>query len=458
MAREAIRGGVLGVLFVLTFPLFARAAKSDNHSTDQGSDSTKKAGSLKIEVGDKIRIVKDTSVYQALSKNLLTLSAESLFTVLVLKNAASDTATCPNQIVISNEWQKLHPSQKLSSGDPVCEKGDYLIKTRLDDAGRCVCVTRTSLESNLLVAPKVNSVEHAKPSQPKTIELHPAANRKFVDDQGSEKTFGSNYYFYEVMDSKDNNARVKVLNWEKADPELLEGFYITPKDWESLKPKPAASKPKPVAASPSPDEGLSFLKKARMRILNPKKDKLGRNLIQFPLSSKSDNFGMCNSRHYTPNYVEGVVVDNYVHPTTGCLFAKLLHDWKKDECENPNGGCVVAWGDCSHRDNTFHDWHPGDGLSHQNGYCIDIRPMRTGKFDDKRLSFGDKSYDRATTSKFIAMAKKIGANLIDFNDPKIKASRASGHNDHIHLCFTDTPKNRESCENFVPDLNVCPEL
>lgn len=176
-----------------------------------------------------------------------------------------------------------------------------------------------------------------------------------------------------------------------------------------------------------------------------------RGLIQMPLVGKG-NIGPCGSFHYSPDQPVGV--DAYTNPLTACVLTSAMQDWKKNVCKD-QAGCTMSWGDISHRTD------PGFGgvhVSHTDGQCIDIRPMRKGGFVNGGLTYGSRDYDRDMTKKMIDMFREKGATTVIFNDPKIAANRVSGHDNHVHVCIKDNKKSQETCNNLQVDPAVCPTL
>ncbi len=187
-----------------------------------------------------------------------------------------------------------------------------------------------------------------------------------------------------------------------------------------------------------------------------------RDLVQLPM--KTPNNGPYGSFHYSPD--NGGVLDTYINNQTSCAFQNLLNQWRKTGCPdvtNSDGsvteyeerGCRVAFGDISHRDVSRWNGH----RSHTNGYCIDIRPMRRGGFENSPLFYGGSGYDAQKTAEFLRMAKQFGATNILFNDPNIRSRTRSsnyvsgvaysgGHNNHMHICIRP--------ENIPSDKKQCP--
>ncbi|MGE0526046.1 MAG: hypothetical protein AB7G93_14680 [Bdellovibrionales bacterium] len=175
--------------------------------------------------------------------------------------------------------------------------------------------------------------------------------------------------------------------------------------------------------------------------------------VQIPTKGSLGNIGPCGSHHYNPDRAGAELVDNYAHPVTACVFMDVLQEWKK-RCPNHRDGCRLAWGNISHK-------HYGmfsrlkTHTAHDNGVCIDIRPMRKGRFQDYRLEWTQRNYDRKMTSEFIALAKSKGAEPLIFNDPSSGGGYHPGHEDHLHVCFPPNAKTRSVCNNFKYDPNIC---
>lgn len=217
----------------------------------------------------------------------------------------------------------------------------------------------------------------------------------------------------------------------------------------------------------------SFWDGLREMVRNPRKKpsqlKVSRGLVQIPLEGRG-NVGPCGSHHYSPDKPVGV--DAYANPLTACVFSSVLQDWKKNNCPN-RSGCTLSWGDISHKTKPRFNTHQ----THTDGQCIDIRPMRKGGFADAGLNYGgsvctkrrgrkcvkwktslNPAYDQATTKQLVQKLKAAGGTNIYFNDTSTGSGPMSGHSNHVHVCFKDNAKTRSTCDGFVPDLNVCPEL
>jgi hypothetical protein len=136
-----------------------------------------------------------------------------------------------------------------------------------------------------------------------------------------------------------------------------------------------------------------------------------RGLVQMPSDGE---VGFCGSHHYSPGKYKGKVADNYAAPHTACALVALAQEWKKNHCTDENGGCKLAWGDISHVKHSIFNGHK----SHTRGECIDIRPFNTGAFEDRGRYVSDPAYDRATTAKFLKLAKSMGGEIM-YSDRKM---------------------------------------
>lgn len=206
----------------------------------------------------------------------------------------------------------------------------------------------------------------------------------------------------------------------------------------------------PAGRSPFLSE-LMHMRNNRGRCSRSSSYKCHRGLIQMPLIGR--NAGFCGTHHYLPDSPTGI--DAYASPMTACAFTALAQEWRRTECPR-RSGCTIAWGDISHKTRARFNGH----VSHTEGNCIDIRPFRSANagFQDAGLTYRDRGYDRAKTTRFIEMAKKMGATVVIFNDPKIRASRASGHHNHLHVCFGNNQTTRKVCDNLQINPSLCPEL
>ena len=175
--------------------------------------------------------------------------------------------------------------------------------------------------------------------------------------------------------------------------------------------------------------------------------KNSRGLVEMPVAGERGQIGFCGSYHHIgePDDFDkkGWPADTYVDPTTACAFMSVLQDWKKNHCPDSSKGCTVSWGDIAHKTKAI--WE--DHQEHNDGHCIDIRPMRKGGFVDSPLSKGWKAYDAKKTQEFVEFLKTKGAD---------KVIHGSGdHRDHIHVCFVPGPNLRNSCANYQYDANLC---
>ena len=196
-----------------------------------------------------------------------------------------------------------------------------------------------------------------------------------------------------------------------------------------------------------------FLDGVRRMIHNRKARPAGlitsRGLVQIPLVKHR---APCGSFHYLPD--EPLGVDAFANPLTACVFTSVLQDWKKKFCPSDLAGCRLSWGDISHARKARFNSH----MSHTDGYCIDIRPMREGPFGNSALTYKSKNYDQDMTEKLVRLLRKSGGTAMYFNDTALGTRAMPGHSNHIHVCFKDNEKTRATCDNLKVDPNVCPEL
>ncbi|MCO5112817.1 MAG: hypothetical protein M9899_01430 [Bdellovibrionaceae bacterium] len=191
----------------------------------------------------------------------------------------------------------------------------------------------------------------------------------------------------------------------------------------------------------------------------PVKYETNRGLIRM----HNDRRGFCGSYHYAtednPKVGASDEIQTYAKPLTACVIARLTQTWKKYHCKDGgnSNGCRLSTGDISHRTHRKFDGHK----SHTDGECVDIRPMR--KSGVGPLDYNADSYDRAKTRELLKLLKELGGTNILFNDPVLRkeghSGYAGGHHNHIHVCFkSGTTKAKNSCSNYSPDYEVCPEL
>ena len=200
----------------------------------------------------------------------------------------------------------------------------------------------------------------------------------------------------------------------------------------------------------TPGPFVDGLKKMiKNRRAKPQGLSVSRGLAQLPLKG---NRGACGSFHYNADKPLGV--DAYANPLTACVFTAVMQEWKKDFCPSHKAGCRLQWGDISHKNAPRFNGH----MTHTDGYCIDIRPMRKGDFGDGPMTYTSKGYDRQMTGKLINLLKKRGGSAMYFNDTRLGTRAVHGHHNHVHVCFKDNKTTRATCDNLKVDPKVCPEL
>jgi hypothetical protein len=205
-----------------------------------------------------------------------------------------------------------------------------------------------------------------------------------------------------------------------------------------------------IADEGTPGPFVDGLKKMlKNRRAKPEGLNVSRGLAQLPLKG---NRGPCGSFHYNADRPLGV--DAYANPLTACVFTAVMQEWKKDFCPSHREGCRIQWGDISHKNAPRFNGH----MTHTDGYCIDIRPMRNGAFGDSPMTYTSRGYDREMTGKLVNLLKKRGGSAIYFNDTRLGTRAVHGHHNHVHVCFKDNDTTRATCNNLKVDPNVCPEL
>ena len=162
-------------------------------------------------------------------------------------------------------------------------------------------------------------------------------------------------------------------------------------------------------------------------------------LMRFPYDEETFE-GPYNSYYYNPDNAGHD--DRYLNLLSSCA---LLNAIKTFEDEYGDGKNMVMIGDMFHPVSwDDHDSHGGEGR------CIDIRPMRN---DGKVGGLSYKStgvYDQGQTIKLVKVLKASGGTSMHFNDPSVISevsgvTKMGGHHNHIHVCYKDTEKVRNSC-------------
>lgn len=178
-----------------------------------------------------------------------------------------------------------------------------------------------------------------------------------------------------------------------------------------------------------------------------------RGLVQMPLDGRTGTIGPCGSHHYGVDKPIGI--DAYANPLTACSMTAFAQEWKRSYCPD-RAGCTLSWGDISHATRPFFNTH----RSHTDGLCFDVRPPIKGGFADAGRTFRSPNYDKAKAKDLVALAKAMGADTsqLFFNDTSIGTKPKGLHDNHIHICFPNNEKTRDTCENLRIDPAVCPEL
>jgi hypothetical protein len=162
-------------------------------------------------------------------------------------------------------------------------------------------------------------------------------------------------------------------------------------------------------------------------------------LMRFPYDEETFE-GPYNSYYYNPD--NGGHDDRYLNLLSSCA---LLNAVKTFEDKYGDGENVVMIGDMFHHtDWKEHKSHGGEGR------CIDLRPMRKDGKVGKLTYSSTGIYDQKQTINLIKVLKESGGTSIYFNDPRVISavsgvSSVSGHHNHIHVCYKDTEKVRNSC-------------
>lgn len=347
---------------------------------------------------------------------------------------------------------------EVATDNPKCKKGFVDIRyvrpveqdknVIVDEAGLSLRKEPTVSDDTFLCSlPKntplsiVDTKQHSEETSWIKVQIPQDKVPKYCPNEG---WVSSSY----VRSSTDFSALPVTGKEDKSDTEAKN----CPKcEVEKKDPELAGSK---IWAAAQRASGLNPFLEALKKLAKTKKCsgtdyKCNRGLIQMPLVGA--NAGFCGTHHYYPDRPYGI--DAYTNPLTACALTALAQEWKKNYCKN-RSGCTLQWGDISHRTKVRFPPH----VTHTDGTCVDIRPMRSGGFSDSGITYGSRGYDRAKTNQFIKLAKSMGASLVIYNDPKISARRAGGHNNHIHLCFNNNPSSRKTCNNLKVDPETCPEL
>ncbi len=183
--------------------------------------------------------------------------------------------------------------------------------------------------------------------------------------------------------------------------------------------------------------------------------------------------GFCGS--YVYSGPENVVEESFAHPVTACVITRLAEEWRKNFCPS-NRPCRLEMGDIAHHTEPDFDGHS----THDDGYCIDLRPIKTEGEGERALSnpdytgaltHEDPNYDQAKTRQLLGLITRLGGDTLKssdeqpdtliFNDPDLIeegiARRAEDHDNHIHVCFRpENPLVQKSCAEYTPDEKLCP--
>lgn len=167
-------------------------------------------------------------------------------------------------------------------------------------------------------------------------------------------------------------------------------------------------------------------------------------LVKIPIDPTT-GVGPFGSLHYSPEKGYAIADDAFADLTTGCTFMRVLEAHQK-KCSTP--GCQIQWGDI------YYPYVTRGGKkehrSHDDGQCVDIRPLRKSD-DDSPIQWSKSAktdYDVEKTKDLIELLKAFGGDPILFNDKRTGANRWPGHDNHIHVCFDpESPRVQEVCRN-----------
>lgn len=173
-----------------------------------------------------------------------------------------------------------------------------------------------------------------------------------------------------------------------------------------------------------------------------------RHLVQIPLGGATGKLGPCGSFHYNPDDSYGT--DVFASPITACTLMSIMQEWKRRYPDSGQGS-RIQFGDISHK--TYRKWN--GHKSHTEGNCVDIRPFRTGGFNDSAITHDSAEYSRALTKEFIELAKASGASTVLFNGVKVGATPYKDHDNHLHVCIYDNGTSRRTCDNYKYDAGIC---
>lgn len=149
--------------------------------------------------------------------------------------------------------------------------------------------------------------------------------------------------------------------------------------------------------------------------------------------------------------------ENYLAPWTLCGLKKMIDTFYKICDPKVDESCKISLGDCY----SEIQWKPHK--THYSGQCFDMLPAK------KLLNAGKKVIYDYTYDILKIISSVDPSSVVYYNDKKLldkkkelkltKFSSESGHNDHLHVCFTpDSQAVRNACKDDGFEERISTEL
>lgn len=209
-----------------------------------------------------------------------------------------------------------------------------------------------------------------------------------------------------------------------------------------------------------PDLGLSPRSPtAKLRSIEHLNFVDARGLVQIPVKHiPNDNTGQLgpyNSYRYMPGSrpLRKGNPEIYLRPESACGFIQVLKTWDEKFCPRGQPQCRIEFGDASHAADKKFNSHD----DHDNGDCIDIRPMSLGATGPSGgRSFGG-DFNRPAFTSLLKLFQQLGAERCFIADQQIakefpECSYRADHNRHLHICFPRFKVNARG--EAVPNLKL----
>lgn len=196
-----------------------------------------------------------------------------------------------------------------------------------------------------------------------------------------------------------------------------------------------------------------------------------RGMVQIPVKDiegdRSGQLGPYGSYRYSP---DGVVrkgnPEIYMKPEAACGLMQVFKTWNEKYCPGSAPHCRIEFGDASHAYSKYFNDHK----DHDNGDCIDIRPMNKKSKGTGPKDFNISSSNNKDFEKFMGLLHQLDPSYCIVGDRALHnkfdclgrkgnpSAPFPGHENHLHICIPRVKVNAKG--EAVPNyklLKACQE-